>query len=652
MEEKKPHSGLPYEAYEEIPGDQYTPYVPKDANIPEFTWKAIILGTLLGIVFAAANAYIGLKVGLTVSASIPVAVMSVAIFRVLQPLLGRATILESNIVQTIGSAGESLAAGVIFTIPALILWNIDPSLLMMFTVAAFGGVLGVLFMIPLRRFLISREHGRLPFPEGTACAEVLVAGDTGGEQARHVFLGLGIGGVYKFVMSFLGGWRSDPEFHVPGLRNGMVSIEVTPALLGVGYILGFRISAIMVGGSAISWLILIPAISYIGEDFTSPLYPEVQKLITDMTPYEIWNRYIRYIGAGAVAFGGIWTLVKSLPTIFESIKIGLKETRDTLADLTVKRIRTDWDIPLHYVLLSAGIIAILIGLVPQVHAGIRGGIFIVIFSFLFVTVSSRICGLIGSSSNPISGMTIATLLAVSTVFVIFGWTDEAARVAVLTVGGVVCMSAAIAGDTSQDLKTGFLIGATPWKQQVGEIIGVLTSAGFIGLVVIQLHSTLGIGSQELPAPQATLMSLVVDGVLSAQLPWGLILIGVGIGVVVELLGIPSLPLAVGIYLPFSTMSPIFVGGLLRRWFEKKSPPDELKEGRERGILYSSGLIAGDGLIGVGLAFYLGLTGTPMSDLPVIRDAVPFLGSEIVSLIIFSVLAIFLYRSVFAKHRQS
>lgn len=648
MEEHKPTGGLSYEAYEEIPGDQYNPYIPKDKTIPEFTWKAVILGTVLGVLFAVANAYIGLKVGLTISSSIPVAVMSIAIFRVLKPVFGKATILENNISQTVGSAGTSLASGVIFTIPALILWKIDPSLLMMFTVAIFGGLLGVLFMIPLRRYLINREHGRLPYPEGTACAEVLVAGETGGAQAKHVFLGLVIGGIYKVLMSAVNLWHSDPVFQIPRYKNAVVSFEVTPALLGVGYILGYRISAVMVGGSLISWVILIPLISMFGSGLSVPFFPETAKLIADMSPNEIWNRYIRYIGAGAVAFGGVSTLIKALPTISQSIIIGFKETRERLKNKLNVQIRTDWDIPLGYVLIGALLIVILLSLLPFIPAGIKGGFFIVIFAFFFVAVSARITGLIGSSSNPISGMTIATLLATSLVFVLLGWTDESAKVIVLTVGGVVCIASAIGGDTSQDLKTGFLVGATPWKQQIGLMIGVLSSSLFIGLVILQLHKTMVIGSNELPAPQATLMSIVIDGVLTAKLPWELILIGISIGIVVELLGIPTLALAVGLYLPLSTMTPIFIGGVLRWFCEKRSKPEELKENRERGVLFGSGLIAGDGLVGVGIAFYLGLTGLPMSSLPSFYNLSPVFDSRIFSMLIFGVLGYFLYKSVFSK----
>ncbi len=578
--------------------DSFTPYIRSDTRITEFSLKALIVGTILGIIFGAANAYLGLKVGITVSASIPAAVMAVAIFRV----MGGSTILENNMVQTVGSAGESLAAGVIFTIPALIIWGINPEIGKIFTIALLGGWLGVLFMIPLRRFLIVKEHGNLLFPEGTACAEVLKAGETGGHHAKLVFKGLGVGAAYKFLMEGVGLWREKPFWNIPGFAGARIEGEITPELFGVGYIIGPRISAIMLAGGSISWLILIPLITAIGEHTTTPIFPATD-LIANMEPRDIWNNYIRYIGAGSVAFGGIVTLIRSLPTIWESFRVGFAEVVHGFKNTTRQSERVSRDIPMTYVLIGSILLATLMWLLPQVPVSLLGAILIVIFTFFFVTVSSRIVGLIGSSSNPVSGMTIATLLGTSLIFVALGWTGEEYMVMALSVGAVVCIGAAIAGDTSQDLKTGYLLGATPRNQQFGEFVGVLTSAVFIGWIILFLHTAYGIGSERLSAPQATLMSMVVKGVLTAELPWGLVLIGIFLGATLELLGIPSLPCAVGIYLPISLSTPIMVGGFVRYLYDRN---EAHKKRVENGTLFSSGLIAGGALMGIimaGLVIY-------------------------------------------------
>ncbi len=587
---------LPPEAYEEIPGDEYPTYVPAESNLPEFTLKAVLIGAAVGVVFGAANAYLGLRVGLTVSASIPAAVMAIAVFR----LLRSGTILETNIVQSVGSAGESLAAGVIFTIPALFVWGLEVEQLEVFTLASLGGLLGVLFMIPLRRFLISREHGKLPYPEGTACAEVQVAGEAGGSKAGLVFSGLGIGGLYKLLADTHAFrlWNESPE--IPLWGKARIGADATPELLGVGYIIGWKIALIMFSGGALAWLGIIPLIDLIGGG--QVIYPgEVP--VTEMSTSQIWNNYIRYIGAGGVAYGGAITLVKSLPTILESVKIGMGEIGDAAAESVESVARTDRDLPLAWVGVAALAIAVILWAVPTVPVNLAAGLAIVVFAFFFVTVSSRIVGLIGSSSNPVSGMTIATLIATALIFVALGLGDAPdARVSILSVGAVVCIAAAIAGDTSQDLKTGFLVGATPWKQQVGEMIGVLTSATVMGGVLILLHGSYGIGSDTLPAPQATLMSLVIDGVLEANLPWSFVVIGIVLAAVVEhLLKQPSLAFAVGLYLPVSLTTPILVGGGLRKLTEARSEGDEMEEKREGGILFSSGLIAGAALVGVFLA---------------------------------------------------
>ena len=639
---------LSSDAYQEIPGDQYKPYIGKQELLPEFTFKAIFTGMVLGIIFAAANAYIGLKVGLTVSASIPVAVMAVAIFRV----IGKGSILENNMVQTVGSAGESLAAGVIFTFPALIIWGMKPELTKIFVFSLLGGLLGVLFMIPLRSLLISRQHGRLPYPEGTACAEVLVAGDKGGTEAKTVFMGLGIGALYEFLMNGLKLWNFRPSWDIPFYKGGKIIGEITPALLGVGYIIGSRISAIMLSGGALAWLVIIPLIMAVGKNSTEPIYP-AKVLISQMSIKEIWHYYIRYIGAGAVAFGGMITLVRAIPTILETFKTGLSKISKK-----EREERTDRDLPMLVVIGGAVVLGICLWLVLsfwtateiRIIPNLLVAFLMVIFSFFFVTVSSRIVGLIGSSSNPVSGMTITTLLLTSLIFSLLGWTSDAHMVIALSVGAVVCISIAIAGDTSQDLKTGFLVGATPWKQQIGEFIGVLTSAIFVGWVILRLHKGVGIGSEELPAPQATLMSLVVKGVITGDLPWRFVITGIFLAAIVELIGIRSLPFAVGVYLPLYLTTPIMAGGLLRYLTEKSKDESILKRKRESGILFSSGLIAGSALVGVGLALAASYSGTFATSLEIgYLWMGPF--SNLASLFIFAGLCLLLL-SFINKERSS
>jgi len=594
----------------------HNPYVPASESPLEFTLKAVITGIFFGILFGAANAYLGLRAGLTISTSIPVAVMTVAAFRAMKAVGKSGTILEANMSQTVGSASSSLASGVIFTLPALFLWGFDPSLLQMTLLAMFGGMLGILFMIPLRNYLIEREHGKLPYPEGTACAEVLIASEVGGSRAKNVFIGLGAGAFFKFIFSWLKVFPSDIHFKIPFLRKGELAVDMSAALFGVGYILGPRISTIMVGGSLLSWVVIIPVIAYWGAGQLVPLYPETSLLINDMSASLIWTRYVRYIGAGAVAAGGIITLIRSIPTMIESFSIGAKQFKDRLNKTSVKIPRTSQDLPLHYVLIGVVLIAVAMAIVPYVFgptSGVLmrsiGAVLIVIFAFFFVTVSSRIVGLVGVTSNPTSGMTIATLLGTSAIFLALGWTGDIGKTAAITVGCVVAIAASIAGDTSQDLKTGFLLGATPKKQQLGELLGAFTSATFVCLSVILLNKAYGFGTAELPAPQATLMKIVIEGVLENALPWSLVGIGVVIAIVAELFKIPSLPFAVGVYLPVATMMTVFLGGLLRYIMEKTSKSEEEKEQRrENGILLGSGFVGGEGLLGVaiaGVAFYYG-----------------------------------------------
>ena len=604
--------GLSQQAYEPIPeGDRYEPYIPATVAPAEFTFKAVFAGILFGIAFGAANAYLGLRVGLTISTSIPVAVITVAAFRLLHTAGLKSSLLEANLSQTVGSASSSVASGVIFTLPALFLWGLNPSLAQMTLLAMCGGLIGILFMVPLRRFLIEREHGNLPYPEGTACAEVLVASEAGGSRARAVFKGLGVGALFKFLFGWLHLLPDDVHFRVPFLKKGQLGFEASAALFGVGYILGPRIGAIMVGGGLLSWMIVIPIIAWAGEARTAPLFPETVQTIAAMGPSEIWTRYVRYIGAGAVAMGGLITLVKSIPTMIESFRVGAQQMRARLGggDGAVEVERTGNDLPLGVIGTGLLILAAVMTFVPMVFSSLPGvgarlvaAVLVILAAFFFVTVSSRIVGLVGVTSNPTSGMTIATLLATSAVFLAFGWTGDIGKVAALTVGCVVAIAASIAGDTSQDLKTGFLLGATPRRQQTGELIGVISSALFVCLAVIMLHEAYGFGTEEIPAPQATLMKLVIEGVLESSLPWDLVAIGVAIAVVVELCGIPSLPFAVGVYLPVSTMVPVFFGGALRWAAEKRAKSkDEAADRRERGVLFGSGLVGGEGLMGVMIA---------------------------------------------------
>ncbi len=591
---------------------EFKPYISASSFIPEFTPKAIILGAIFGIIFGAATVYLGLKVGLTVSASIPIAVLAISVFK----KIGKATILENNIVQTIGSAGESVASGVVFTLPALLFLPGGSNYFQyfqIFVLALAGGILGVLFMIPLRRSLIVKEHGKLPFPEGTACADVLVAGEKGGELAKKVYYGLGIAFVYKVLMSIFGLWKDVPQYifsRKSALPNGTINGEITPELLGVGYIIGPKIAGIMVAGGVLSWLVLIPLITLLGDNLTTVFAPGT-KLISEMTPREIWSSYIRYIGAGAVTFGGIITLIKSFPTIISAFKDSFQDLKNNRSGEVKEKSRTEKDIPLFFVLVGSVILVLFMAVIPNIPTNLLSALMIVILGFFFVTVSSRIVGLIGSSSNPISGMTIATLMATSLIFVGLGWTGDVYQPIALVVGSIVCIASANAGATSQDLKTGYLVGATPIKQQFGLIIGVVASSFVIGLTLLLLNSILGIGNvtpehpNPLPAPQATLMATVIKGLLSQNLPWGLVLVGMGIAAVMELAGVRSLPFAVGAYLPLSTSTPIFAGGLVKFIVDKIKNSKEDESDIGPGALFSSGLIAGGSLTGILIAILIG-----------------------------------------------
>lgn len=583
----------------------FKPFISADKIVPEFTFTSLFIGILLAVVFGAANAYLGLRVGMTVSASIPAAVLSMGIIRV---ILRRDSILENNMVQTIGSAGESVAAGAIFTLPALFLWAADgvegieaPGLFEIFLIALVGGTLGVLFMIPLRQALIVEEHGVLPYPEGTACAEVLLAGEEGGSKASVVFSGLGIAAVYKFVADGLGVFPSSVNYDIKAYKGSAVGMDVLPALVGVGYICGPRIASYMFSGSVLSWFVLMPLISLFAGD--AIIFPGTEP-ISSLAPGELWGTYIKYIGAGAVATGGIISLIKSLPLIVKTFSQAMKSMSNNKGK-AASGLRTDQDMPMPVILIGVGVIAIAIWLLPTFPINLLGAVIVVIFGFFFATVSSRMVGLIGSSNNPVSGMAIATLLIATILLKATGLDGATGMKGAIAIGSIICIVAAIAGDTSQDLKTGFIVGATPKKQQWGELIGVLTSSLAIGGVLYLLNEAWGYGSTELPAAQATMMRMIVEGVMNADLPWELIGAGAAIAIVVEILRIPVLPFAVGMYLPLSLNAGIMAGGLVRLVVEKKRGLSEEKKKAaiDRGILYTSGMIAGEGLIGILLAVF-------------------------------------------------
>lgn len=585
--------------------NSFKPFVSAEKNLPEFTATSIILGILLAVLFGGANAYLGLRVGMTVSASIPAAVISMGVIRV---ILRRDSVLENNMVQTIGSAGESVAAGAIFTMPALFLWASEwgtesPSLVEIALIAGIGGALGVLFMVPLRKALIVQEHGVLPYPEGQACAEVLLAGEEGGAKAGIVFKGLGIAALYKFVADGLKMFPSEVHYEIPAYPGSGVGMDVLPALLGVGYICGTKISSYLFAGGITGWFVLMPLIVLFGG--SSVLFPAevtVAELYAEGGSFAIWTNYIKYIGAGAVAAGGVISLIKSLPLILRTFREAMKGYGKGGAGTGE---RTDRDLSMKVILISVAVLAVLLWLIPVVPVNLFCAVLIVIFGFFFATVSSRMVGLIGSSNNPVSGMAIATLLVTTMILKATGQVGQAGMTAAIAIGSVICIVAAIAGDTSQDLKTGYIVGATPYKQQIGELIGVVASSIAIGAILYLLSAAWGYGSQELPAPQATLMKMIVEGVMGGNLPWNLVFAGAFIGIVVEVLGIPVLPFAVGLYLPIHLSTPMMLGGVVRWIFEKKKNMSEKvkKDMIENGVLYCSGLIAGEGLVGILLAVF-------------------------------------------------
>ena len=588
--------------------ESFKPYISADKVLPEFTVTSILMGIILAVVFGAANAYLGLKVGMTVSASIPAAVISLGVIRV---IMKKNSILESNMVQTIGSAGESLAAGAILTMPALFLWaeegKIDmPGYLEITLIALFGGILGVLFMIPLRKALIVEEHGTLPYPEGMACAEVLLAGEEGGSNASTVFAGMGLGAAFKFIVDGLKIVPSD--ITTPNIKGyaGQIGVEIYPALIGVGYICGPSISSYMFAGGIIAWLVLIPAVVFFGGsiDFatlgnTGLAGQTIAEVYAANGASAIWSNVIKYVGAGAIATGGVISLLKSLPLIIKTFAGAMKSLKNTSGGTNV---RTDRDLKMPVVLGIILIVIILIWLVPSVPVSLLGAFLIAIFGFFFATVSSRMVGLIGSSNNPVSGMAIATLLISTFVLKATGNTGMAGMTGAIAIGSIICVIAAIAGDTSQDLKTGFIVGATPAKQQVGELIGVVASGFAIAGVMSLLNKAWGFGSAEIPAPQATLMKMIVEGIMDAKLPWVLVFMGVFLALALEVLRVPVMPFAIGLYLPIYLSCGIMVGGVVRLFLDKKKEAEaKKKEMISNGTLYCAGMIAGEGLVGILMA---------------------------------------------------
>lgn len=700
---------------------EHKPFVPASQTLPELNVTTVITGVVLGIIFGASSLYLALKVGLTVSASIPVAVLSVTLFRAFSKVFGfrKATILENNIVQTTGSAGESIAFGVAVTMPALLIMGYEMTIWRTMLVAVLGGLLGILMMIPLRRALVVKEHGNLTFPEGTACAEVLIAGELGGTTAKTVFTGFFVGLAYKFLNVGMKLWVDVPEKIFSKIYKGAnVSADVSPELLGVGYVIGPRIASIMVAGGVLSSLVLTPMIVLFGDGQTTPLFPAT-KLISEMDVHEIWRNYILYIGAGAVAAAGIISLFQSLPTIIHGATAGLKGIGSKGEKSQGER--TDRDLSPVFVFGGCAVLLLAITLSPPLHMNLLGGFLILAFGFLFVTVSSRLSGEIGNSSNPISGMTVATLLLTCLIFLGLGWVSSQDRVTALSVAALVCVSAAVAGATSQDLKTGFLVGATPRSQQIAILFGALISAIVIGYTLSLLNKASTVYSnknlpavhvenvaelteregltgpeankdsetyrvlrvtelqtsgslsgllpgkylvredgslaylvdpgingslktrddggqvQKYEAPKARLMSLIIDGILTQKLPWGLVLLGAFITIVLELCGIGSLAFAVGVYLPISTTMPIFIGGLVRWIAQKWSHAKEEGEGSP-GVLLSSGLIAGGAIAGIGIAF-ASLSENLLSKIN-LSESFPLSGSIGFSLLMFAALAVF------------
>jgi putative OPT family oligopeptide transporter len=638
MDDKR---GLSYDAYGGGKGEDYVPYIAANKVLPEFTILSLIIGALLAILFGAANTYLGLLVGMTVSASIPAAVLATGI---LKSLFKRSSILESNIVQAVASSGESIAGGIIFTIPALLLWGMSVSITQIVLVSLLGGALGILFVVPLRNYLTVEEHGKLIYPEGMACAEVLVAGDVGGSGASIVFTGIGVGAVYKGLSGGTGLWGENPEWAIAGFKGGMLGFNALASLLGVGFIVGAEVGAFMLAGGLVAWMILIPLISYFGAGLISPIFPSTVP-ISQMDSWAIWSKYIRYIGAGAVATGGFISLIKSLPTIVRSFRAAMGGLAKSGGKGGV--VRTAKDVSVSIVLLGIFVVFLTLLFLPQVPVGFTGAILVVVFGFFFATVSARIVGSVGVSNNPVSGMTIATLLFTSATLKAMGVVGDPGMITAISIGAVVCVAISIAGAGAQNAKTAHIIGATPKYVSYAMYVGVVACAAAVGGVILMLHQTYGMGSQTLAAPQATLMSLVIKGVITGTLPWTLVIVGAVFGVAIYLMGLPILPFALGLYLPIHLSAGIMVGGVVRAIVDRTLKGEVLKQKIERGVLLASGLIAGDALIGIVIAIFAYLK----LDITVFGKN-PLASNNWFSLTMFIVLAIFTYFYVLSgKNKQ-
>jgi len=576
----------------------FKPYVAAEARLPEFTLRAIILGIFLGLIFGVGNAYLGLKVGTTVSASIPAAVLSMAILR---SFFNKPSILENNLVQTIASIGEGLAAGIIFTVPALFILGEDISITRMFLLSTLGGILGVLFMIPMRRYIIVKEHGILPFPEGTACAEILKSGEKAGPKAAMALVGIVTGAIYKFCSNALNLWQEAPSWVISRFEKTVFSIDATPALLGVGYIIGPRIASFIFAGGALGWWVLIPLIKLFAQSM-DVIFPATVP-VSEMSAEDVWSNYIRYIGVGTVAIGGLYSLIHVAPAVWKTVHSSVKELFKSKA--SSHQPRTDQDISLRWLILGSLAIILALWLPPNLPMNLVTILLLIILGFFFVAVTSLTVGLVGSTSNPVSGMTITTLLITCLIFVSLGWTERLYLISALTMAIVACVAICLAGTTSQDLKTGFLVGATPRSQQIAEIIGVILPAIAISGTLYLLHHTYGFGTTALPAPQGMMMALIAKGVIEGNIPFILVSIGIIIGLILRLLSIPILPFALGLYLPLSLSTPVMLGAIVAAFIKYKSRKNN--EIFQRGVLTSSGLVAGDACMGVIVAL-LGVAG--------------------------------------------
>ena len=630
MPDKK---GLSQDAYGGIHGKDYVPYISADEAMPEITIASIVIGCLFAIIFGAANTYLGLKVGLTISASIPGAILATGILR---GVLGRNNILEANLIQSVGSMGESIAGGLIFTLPAIIIWGMTLKLSTIVVVTLLGGLLGVLFIVPLRRFLTVEEHGELVYPEGMAAAEVLVTGSTGGAGFKTVLSGLFGGAIYKFLSGGFALWLEEPEWTIRPIQSTIFGVDVLASLVGVGYIVGIEASLYMFSGALVAWIGLIPLIKYVGSGLSVPLFPSTE-LIANMGAWDIWSSYIRYVGAGGVAAGGFISLAKSAPTIISSFKSAISG----IGASGEGNKRTDKDIPLSWIIGGAVLVFILSWVLPIIDVGPVGALMVIVFAFFFSVVSARIVGIVGVSNNPVSGMTIATLLFVTSILRLIGYVGNTGMLAAIIAGGIVCVAIAVAGGAGQNMKTTFIIGGTPKNIQIGMYIGILAGSAFVGMVILLLHNIYGMGSEQIPAPQATLMSMVVKGVMTGQLPWTLVIIGAVFGVMCELMGIPILAFALGLYLPIHLSAGILVGGIIRTLVDKRFKNDNelLKKQTEKGILLSSGLVAGDALMGIVIAAFAGLN----IDIALGKRIAPGItGNPITATIAFLILAIWIY----------